>query len=237
MSKAKVNLVATANTVLKVYAVDSDLLVDSAKVSLKKGTILTGIHLGTQEGHYYLELEEPLNGSKNWYAYVGHWDLREVNPEAAPVVSEALKPHGRGASIKVAGVKSVVYLGDAICSVSPNFFWYEATHDGMRIPQNPTHTSNIIKMAAAAQKVRVAIGKPLKITSWYRPEPWNSRCGGATNSTHLSGMALDFLVDGMTGRQLASMLHDWEGGMGIYRRFPNLLHIDVRGYRARWGGA
>ncbi len=233
----KVNLSAKVDTLLKAYAVDSSMLASKALYKISAGTELTAILLSNRDRHYYLELEQAIDGSKNWYAYIGHWDIDEALPEANPVISFQVKPTGRGAAIKVPGISAVVHLGDAICSVSPNFFWYEATHDGMRIPQNSTHTANIIKMATEAQKVRDRLGKPFKITSWYRPEPWNGRARGARNSTHLSGGAIDFLVEGMNGRQIARAVGDWDGGMGIYRHFPNLLHLDVRGYRARWGGA
>lgn len=232
----KVNLRATVDTALKLYAISSNMLATGAVKNIPKGTELTAIKLGDRSRHYYLELESPINGSKNWYAYIGHWDIELALPEADPVISFNAKPINKGIAINVPG-SGMVYLGDAICSASPNFFWYEATHDGTRIPQNPTHAQNIIKMALAAQKIRDRISKPFKITSWYRPEPWNSRVGGARNSTHLSGMAIDFLIDGMSGRQIAAIVGDWDGGMGIYRHFPNLLHLDVRGYRARWGGA
>jgi len=232
----KVNLTATVDTALKLYAIDSEMLAPGAVKNIPKGTELTAIKLGSRDRHYYLELEQPINGTRNWYAYIGHWDIDEALPEADPVISFNAKPVGKGKAINVPG-SGLVYLGDAISSVSPNFFWYEATHDGSRIPQNQEATSNIIKMAIAAQKVRDRIGKPFKITSWYRPEPHNSRVGGARNSTHLSGGAMDILVDGMNGRAIAAAVGNWSGGMGIYRRFPNLLHLDVRGYRARWGGA
>ena len=233
----KINLTAFHDTVLKTHPINASELAAGAIYPVKKNTELTAVRIGHEKHHYQLEFDQPLKASRHWWAFIGHWKVELANPEGDPVVSFTSKPTNKGRAIKLPNISGEVYLGDAICSASPNFFWYEATHDGSRIPINTNHVSNIIKIASAAQSARDRIDKPFKITSWYRPEPFNRNAGGARNSTHLSGMALDFLVSGMTGRHLARVLSDWPGGMGIYPHFPNLLHIDVRGYRARWGGA
>ncbi|MFP4009726.1 MAG: D-Ala-D-Ala carboxypeptidase family metallohydrolase, partial [Spirulinaceae cyanobacterium] len=143
----------------------------------------------------------------------------------------------RSDSFKLPGYVSTFYLNDPILS-GGHFFWREAIHNGDRIPQSKAHVENILALARRLEEVRDRLGGfPITITSWYRPEPWNSQVGGARFSRHLSGQAVDFIRPGLTGRQMASRLRDWPGGMGIYRRYPNLLHLDIRPYRARWGGA
>jgi hypothetical protein len=233
----KINLKATQDTVLKQVPIDSRLLKEAALTSIESGQKFTAIRLGEEKNHYHLEFETPINGQHCWYAFIGHWQIESANPEADPVITFAQKPSDRGKQFQVPGLANPIYLNEPISAFAPNFFWYEALHGGERIPTEARHTENIIKIAAAAQVARDKIGKPFKITSWYRPEPFNSRAGGASNSTHKVGLAIDFLVEGMTGKQLAKVLADWKGGMGIYRRFPNLLHLDARVSRARWGGA
>lgn len=101
-----------------------------------------------------------------------------------------------------------------------------------------SHVKNILALAVRLEVIRGRLGgRPLMIQSWYRPEPWNSQAKGARSSWHLTGSAVDFLRDGMSGKQMAEKLSDWHGGMGIYPHYPYLLHLDIRPYRTRWGGA
>lgn len=233
----KYNFTAKVDTKLKLYPVDSRDLVESAIYDVQKGTELTALIVSTRENHYFLEFDDPIKNQHRWNAFVEHWDAVKANPEPDPQVSFKLKPKDRGKSIKIPSVTEIVYLGDPVCAKSPNFFWYEATHNGTRIPASPTVYQNIIKIATAAQGARMRIGKPFNITSWYRPEPFNRRAGGARNSTHLVGAAIDFTVEGMTGKELSRELSDWTGGMGIYHHIPQILHLDVRGRLVRWGMA
>jgi hypothetical protein len=122
-------------------------------------------------------------------------------------------------------------------AIVPNgsFTWAEATHGGTRMPPNQTTVDAIVRIAQKAQQARDRIGRPFRITSWYRPPDINRRVGGASQSRHIVGDAIDFYVDGLTGNQLYRALDPWwSGGLGRYTRFPNLCHLDARNYRARW---
>jgi hypothetical protein len=122
-------------------------------------------------------------------------------------------------------------------SIIPNgsFTWAEATKGGTRMPPNQSTVDAMINIATLAQKVRDRIQKPLIITSWYRPAQINRAVGGAKNSRHLIGDAIDFVCENLSGNQLYWALDPWfPGGLGRYRNYPNLCHIDARGYRARW---
>ncbi|MEM8613953.1 MAG: D-Ala-D-Ala carboxypeptidase family metallohydrolase [Cyanobacteria bacterium P01_H01_bin.105] len=116
-----------------------------------------------------------------------------------------------------------------------NFTWAEATRGGTRMPLNQSTVDGMIRIAKLAQQARDRIGRPFHITSWYRPPDINRQVGGASNSRHIVGDAIDFYVDGLTGDQIYWTLDPWwPGGLGRYRRFARLSHIDARGYRARW---
>jgi hypothetical protein len=122
-------------------------------------------------------------------------------------------------------------------SIIPNgsFTWAEATYGGTRMPQNQSTVNAIIRIAVMAQQARDRIGRPFIVTSWYRPPAINRSVGGAINSRHIVGDAIDFIVEGLTGNQLYWSLDPWwPGGLGRYIKFPNLCHIDSRNYRARW---
>jgi len=116
-----------------------------------------------------------------------------------------------------------------------NFTWAEATHGGQRIPTNQTTVDAIIRIARLAQQARDRVGRPFRVTSWYRPPAINRAVGGVSNSRHIVGDAIDFTVEGLSGNQLYWHLDPWwPGGLGRYVRFPNLCHIDARPKRARW---
>lgn len=116
-----------------------------------------------------------------------------------------------------------------------NFTWAEATHGGTRMPPNQSTVDAIVRIAKLAQQARDRINQPFLITSWYRPAAINQAVGGVSNSRHIVGDAIDFLCSNLTGNQLYWSLEPWwPGGLGRYRRFPNLCHIDARNYRARW---
>ncbi len=122
-------------------------------------------------------------------------------------------------------------------SIIPNgsFTWAEATQGGTRIPPNQATVNAIVRIAALAQQARDRIGRPFRVTSWYRPPDVNRRVGGASMSRHIVGDAIDFYVEGLTGNQLYWTLDPWwPGGLGRYQQFPYLCHLDARGFRARW---
>lgn len=116
-----------------------------------------------------------------------------------------------------------------------NFTWAEATKGGTRMPPNQATVDAMIRIARLGQQARDRIGRPFLITSWYRPPNINRAVGGARYSRHIVGDAIDFVVEGLSGNQIYWTLDPWwPGGLGRYRRFPNLCHIDARNYRARW---
>lgn len=116
-----------------------------------------------------------------------------------------------------------------------SFTWAEATHGGTRLPPDQPTVNAIVRIATLAQEARDRIGRPFVITSWYRPPDVNARVGGASMSRHITGDAIDFYCDGLTGLQLYWALDPWwPGGLGRYTRFPYLCHLDARDYRSRW---
>ena len=124
---------------------------------------------------------------------------------------------------------------DAAIIPNGSFTWAEATHGGTRMPPNQATLDAMIRIARLAQQARDRIGRPFRVTSWYRPPEVNRRVGGASRSRHMVGDAIDFYCEGLTGNQLYWALDPWwPGGLGRYTQFPRLCHIDSRGYRSRW---
>lgn len=82
----------------------------------------------------------------------------------------------------------------------------------------------------AIQQIRDAYGKPIKITSGYRTPSHNESVGGAENSLHTKGMALDIHGDDLD--ELERLCRDF--GL-VVRPYPNkrFIHIDV-GVKRNW---
>lgn len=51
---------------------------------------------------------------------------------------------------------------------------------------------NLVKLLYAVNKFRIAYGKPMTVSSGYRPGPFNKSAGGAPNSSHITCEAVDF---------------------------------------------
>jgi uncharacterized protein YcbK (DUF882 family) len=109
--------------------------------------------------------------------------------------------------------------------------------------QSPDDHSLILDMRLieALDRVREAYGHPMIVNSGYRSERHNRRVGGVPNSYHRKGMAADIRPKALFAEELAVMLYHIRqeplfegGGIGVYptRKF---IHVDVRGYQARWG--
>lgn len=114
------------------------------------------------------------------------------------------------------------------------FTWGEATHNGTRIPSDTLIVQRISQTAKYLDLVRELFDHPIKITSWYRPPLINSQVGGVSNSRHLIGDAVDFVVDGIAPYKVYSRLDNWHGGRGGLGNSAYFTHLDLRGYAARW---
>jgi hypothetical protein len=140
---------------------------------------------------------------------------------------------GPGTSFRLPS-KEVVSLKQPIQGCQ-HFTWGEATHTGSRIPASKEIELNIVKLAQYLELMREFLdSKPITITSWYRPPSVNAAAGGAKNSTHLLGLGVDFVVEGVPPLEVYKKLHDWHGSKGGLGKSRRMTHLDRRGYLARW---
>ncbi len=109
-----------------------------------------------------------------------------------------------------------------------------------------TNTSNALAITAARSAglnprlrnllgmVTSRFGKPVTITSGCRSRTANRRAGGAHDSLHLSCMAADIRIEGVSERALLAVARGLpgRGGVGSYCR-NSIVHIDV-GPRREW---
>jgi uncharacterized protein YcbK (DUF882 family) len=82
------------------------------------------------------------------------------------------------------------------------------------------------------ESIREKLGEPIFLTSAYRCEVHNKKCGGKPKSQHLLGKAADIHIKSKSPKQLAAFLEKnfKIGGMGIY---PTFVHVDVRKFSSK----
>jgi uncharacterized protein YcbK (DUF882 family) len=103
------------------------------------------------------------------------------------------------------------------------------------MPANSGVVYNILKVVDALEEIRKMYGnRPMQINSWYRDPATNAAVGGASQSRHLSGDAVDFVFAGISPFDVYAKLDPWWGSKGGLASSSVFTHIDVRGYRARW---
>ncbi|ESA37240.1 phage-related lysozyme [Leptolyngbya sp. Heron Island J] len=216
----------TQNTIIKRRPLQSSELPTEEKASIPSGNsfILDSWAYKDEQGKSFnghikfaLKLESDFISSfSTWYVYDQHaqvtWNGKVLYPPFA------------GKSFRLPGKEGLFYTQQPIFTDS-NFTWGEATKNGTRIPTTPEIVDNIITFARALQNARNIIGQPFVINSWYRDPQSNEAVGGATNSQHLSGRAVDMYVPGVSVRQVANALRSsWPGGILIY---SSHLHLDT----------
>jgi len=82
------------------------------------------------------------------------------------------------------------------------------------------------------QDVRDKFG-PIKITSGVRCEEHNAKVGGVKTSQHLKGRAADIVPLDCDLSAVWNYINEKypNCGLGLY---SNFIHVDSRGYKARW---
>lgn len=81
---------------------------------------------------------------------------------------------------------------DMTSKVSKYFTVREVTKgQAARIPTSKVIQDNIVRLAKELDKIREEWGKPIIVTSWYRPLTINRAVGGVDNSQHIQGLAVD----------------------------------------------
>jgi hypothetical protein len=165
------------------------------------------------------ELVELGHGAGQWHAYAPHFRrLQAKAPAAAPPAALLLQP-------------GMIDWSDFNALVTPNLTVGEVLQFDRR--RRPSAQSSVIPRilgtAAEFQSIRQAWGRPLGMTSFYRPEPINREVGGVPNSFHVTGMAIDIYPVGMPLQALYQwLLVRWTGGFGDGRD-RGFIHLDRRG--------
>lgn len=112
-----------------------------------------------------------------------------------------------------------------------NFYWKEALYhsqwDCYVLPP-PEVYRNILIMAKVMEKIRDILGRPIRVTSWYRSPIYNHTHGGSMNSYHMSGRAVDFYPMGLEIKHCRDRLKHHLASLDIRMEqdTDTWLHID-----------
>lgn len=115
---------------------------------------------------------------------------------------------------------------------SPNLTWKELKcKDGTPYPQEFIEDGTVEVLAFTFELIRALYNKPITVTSGYRTKEYNRLIGGARNSQHCLGKALDLKPP--KGVSVERFYNDIKsrseylliGGLG---RYPTFVHVDIR---------
>ena len=131
-------------------------------------------------------------------------------------------------------METIIQLNSG-AKLSPHFTLGELTKSShTEIYNIPSHEAieNLKRVCKWLEELRQRAGAPILINSGYRSPQLNRKVGGATNSNHLSGCAVDIRVKDMEQllRYAVTLLdigHDWQ------LDFDELL-IEKNRYGAIW---
>lgn len=202
-------LEALEDTWLKKEPKQASELGGKAKTAVVKGKRygVCAYHEAVQDAHAQVELAA---GAGTWFVYEPHWRKVQREGEAMP---------------------SSVDWGDFDCLITPHLTVGEVLQwDKRRTPGADSAARTwLLRTALEFEKIRVAWGGPLGVTSFYRPEPINGQVGGVPGSKHTTGEAFDVYP---VGRSLESFYEwvrvRWTGGLGDGRP-RGFVHLDTRG--------
>lgn len=90
------------------------------------------------------------------------------------------------------------------------------------------------QLVTLLEKLRNHFNKPVYINSGYRCTKHNKAVGGASNSQHTHGKAVDIVVKGVNVESVAAYAEKI-GFKGI-GRYSSFTHVDTRNKRAHWRG-
>lgn len=104
------------------------------------------------------------------------------------------------------------------------------SHDTKTIPKNGMSNELLLGLELLRWKLG---NKPMRITSGYRTREYNSKVGGIWNSNHLTGLAADIKVIGVSPRRVQTMAEQIFNGVGRYKYFT---HVDTHYKKVHFTG-
>ena len=201
--------VANQPTYLKKSPIDGKYLSEIGKIEYKahESIVATRLKEINADSHAWVTLKD---SSEKWAIYLPHW-TQESSSNGASV------EEGIDWTDFSAPVGSFISVGEVL------------QYDSRRIPaKGSNEEAAILLICREFDEIRQAWGLPIGVTSGYRPEPFNAEVGGAPESFHVTGMALDiYPCDGQLDDFHDWLYKRWSGGYGDGRQ-KGFIHIDCR---------
>lgn len=228
-----ITITATQDTYFKKSLTQAALLDDDDIFQVKTGDQfrVKAINPKITNMHQFLTLASPVGskGFNSWYFYVLHWSIVEDKHPTNIDTPVSI--------ISTPDIYALPGLGSlALTNKIPgsqHFTVAEATKNGARLWTHPNTGKRVIKIACLLDGVRKVFNRPITVTSWYRDPVTNRQVGGASQSRHLQGDAVDFIVEGIHPMEVYAQLRKTysAGGLASSHSFT---HIDARGYFCTW---
>ncbi len=121
-------------------------------------------------------------------------------------------------------------------NISKWFTWFEAIYlkqldrCAEESELNDEIKENLKKLFLKLDEIRDYFGRPIKVHCAFRPESYNKMIGGAKNSAHKVGLAVDFHISGVSCDQARETLIPLLEKMAIRmekKPLSNWVHIDL----------
>lgn len=194
-------------------------LSDKQKVAVASGRAYEVVRYSevAMQGHVEVELG---GGAGTWFIFEPHWRKGTAAPPAQVQVPGGGLP----------AQQLVVDWTDFASKVTPHLTVGDVLqYDSRRMPPaGSAMRGRLLRTAEQFEAVRIGWGRPLGVTSFYRPEPINQQVGGVPGSRHVSGEAFDIYPVGASLETFYQwILRRWTGGLGDGRA-RGFVHLDTR---------
>lgn len=155
---------------------------------------------------------------------------------------------------RFADTHSLTFELDENYQVQKNFKLKEVANNLAKEAVKIVFTPEWFEFMGMVQELRTAYNKPFDVTSNYRTRTFNASCGGASNSLHLYGLAIDIRMTKLTSAQRDLIKAHWKkiceahGHIGGINWYTNGFHLSydegrffgakefvVRDYRGKKG--
>lgn len=126
---------------------------------------------------------------------------------------------------------------------TPHLTWAElACKDGTAYPNEFIKDGRVFALARMFEQIRNLYDKPIRVLSAYRTPAYNVKIGGARNSQHCLGRALDLSPPkGVSIEKFYQNIQNHAVEFGIHGigKYKTFVHVDIRPIKhiAYWSGS